>query len=74
MARFILLTAAEADQVRGPTTPPAALMPVERQGGVYILGVEVLDDPAHAGRHEYLAALPQLDDSDPAFPPASDQE
>jgi hypothetical protein len=35
---------------------------------VYILGVEVLADPAHAAHHAYLAALPRMDDSDPSFP------
>lgn len=69
MALFIILTPEQADQVRGPTTPPAVLMPVERQGGVYILGVEVLADAAHAEWHDYLAALPTLDISDPNFPP-----
>ena len=70
MALFILLTAGQADAVRGTSeaVPSAALDPVARQGSVYILGVEVLADPAHAAHHDYLATLPRMDDSDPSFP------
>ena len=70
MATAILLTAEEADLVRGPSavTPSAALAPIERTGGVFILGVEVLDDPAHKHHHEFLSSLPVLDDNDPNFP------
>lgn len=76
MATFIILTAEQADQVRGASdvTPSAALAPVERQGGLFILGVGVLTDPAHAAHREYLAALPQLDSADPHFPPTIEQE
>lgn len=76
MAMFILLTASEADHVRGPsaTVPSSALEPVERQGGVFILGVGVLSDPAHAAHHDYLMELPQMDSSDPAFPPELDED
>ncbi len=69
MSLFIIMTAAEAGIVRGPTTPPAALDPVERQNGMFILGVAVLADPAHEMHHELLSGLPQLDSADPAFPP-----
>lgn len=71
MARFIILTAEQADQVRGPSAsdPWATLDPVERQGGKFILGLRVLTDPAHEAHWEFLGALPQLDTSDPAFPP-----
>lgn len=74
MAMFILLTAEEARSVRGPSavTAIAALDPIERQGGVFILGVAVLSDPAHAEFHDRLAALPQMDLNDPAFPAAID--
>jgi hypothetical protein len=70
MALFILLTSGQADAVRGvsESVPYAALDPVEREGDVYILGVEVLADPAHATHHDYLAALPCMDDSDLNFP------
>jgi len=69
MSLFIILTAAQADAVRGSTTPPAALDPIERHDGVFILGLTVLSDPAHAMHHALLAGLPQLDGADPAFPP-----
>lgn len=64
MAMFILLTEAQAAEVRGP-----ALDPVEHAGGTFILNVLVLSDPAHAEHHDTLAALPRMDSSDPAFPP-----
>ncbi|WP_439614564.1 hypothetical protein [Reyranella sp.] len=69
MSVFIFMTTTQADEVRGLTTPPAALDPVERQGGVFILGVAVLADPAHAIHHALLSSLPQLDSADSAFPP-----
>lgn len=74
MASFILLSAEQAGHVRGPSTasPGAALDPVARQGGIRILNVLVLADPAHAGVHDYLAALPRMDLADPAFPAAID--
>lgn len=74
MAMFILLTVAQAGQVRGPSavTLSASLNPIERQGSSFILGVGVLTDPAHEAHQEFLAALPQLDSADPDFPPAID--
>jgi hypothetical protein len=65
MATFILMTSEQADHVRGP-----ALNPIERQGSVFILNTLVLSDPTHAQWHEYLSALPTMDLTDPAFPPA----
>ena len=71
MAMFILLTAEHVANVRGPSNsnPAASLYPVERQG-VYILGVEVLSDPAHEAHWVYLSTLPQMDSEDKEFPPA----
>ena len=73
MAMFILLTAGQADYVRGPSvlTPSAALDPVERQGGLFILRVNVLADPAHEAHREFLSVLPQLDGGDRSFPAAT---
>lgn len=68
MATFIILDSDQADTVRGPTTSPAALNPVERAGDVFILGVGVLTDPAHAMHAEFLSGLPQMDSADPGFP------
>jgi hypothetical protein len=70
MPGFIVLTADEAAHVRGPASPPYALEPIERQGGVFILPAGVLDHPAYAMHAEFLAALPRLDSADPSFPPA----
>lgn len=70
MSLFVILEAAQAEAVRGPTTPPSALDPIARLGGVFILPLAVLDDPAHALHHELLLQLPQMDSGDPAFPAA----
>lgn len=74
MALFILLTGEQSCSVRGPSavTPAAALGPVERQGGVLILNALVLFDASHVAYHDFLAALPQLDSAEPAFPAAID--
>jgi hypothetical protein len=64
MATVILLTAAQADQVRGPSTefPTfAALAPIALTDGRCYLGVEVLADPAHAEAAAFLAGLPHAD-------------
>lgn len=76
MALFIFLTSEQADQVRGPSdvTPSAALNPIERQSGIFILGIAVLADPAHEAHWEYLGALPQIDSTDPDFPPELPEE
>ena len=61
MTTVILLTAAQADAVRGPSseTPNlASLEPVALTDGRFILGIEVLNDPSHAENHAALAALP----------------
>ena len=68
MPEFIVLTADQAAQVRGPALPPYALEPIERQGGVFILPADVLDHPAYEMHAEILAALPRLDSADPSFP------
>lgn len=72
MEMFILLTAEQAAHVRGPSATEAgeALNPIERQGGVFILGAEVLTASAHEAHWAFLAALPQVGREDPAFPPA----
>ena len=72
MPEFIVLTNEEAAQVRGPALPPYALEPIERQGGAFILPVDVLDHPAYAMHAELLVALPQMDSVDPSFPAALD--
>lgn len=73
MARFILLGREDRDTVSGPSCiiPGCSLVPVERMAGVFILGTEVLDDPAHAPHRAYLSLLPELDAEDPSFPAAA---
>lgn len=56
----IILTAAQADEVRGPTAPGAALEPALLADGVtYVLPAAILADPAHWEWHAFLSALPQ---------------
>jgi len=67
MSKVILLTAAQAAAVRGPSeTEPkfAALQPAPLTDGRYILGVEVLDDPALAEDRAFLSGLAQADVAD----------
>jgi hypothetical protein len=64
MLNVIILTAQQADQVRGPSAEApnmAALAPVGLTDGRFILGVEVLSDPAHAQHWAFLATLAQAD-------------
>ena len=71
MPEFIVLTvdqATQATQVHGSALPPYALVPIERQDGVFILPADVLDHPAYAMHAEFLATLPQMDSTDPSFP------
>jgi len=72
MPVFTVLTAVEAAHVRGPASPPYALEPIERQGGLFLLPSEVLDHPAYAMHAGFLAALPQMDSAEPSFPDALD--
>ena len=61
MPTVILLTAAQADAVRGPSNEAptqAALLPVALTDGRYILGVEVLTDPLHVEARAFLTSLP----------------
>lgn len=56
----IILTAAQAEEVRGPTAPGAALEPALLADGVtYALPASILDDPAHVEWHAFLSALPR---------------
>lgn len=64
MSAVIVLTAAQAAQVSGPSDEApslAALQPVKLTDGRYILGVEVLADPLHAEDRTFLLTLPQVD-------------
>ncbi len=64
MPEVILLTAAQADTVRGPSEEAeaaATLQPIALTDGRFYVGVEVLDDPAHDAHRDVLAALPTVD-------------
>lgn len=56
---FIILTKAQADSVRGVTSPGFALNPIQQMDGTYFLPDRVLDDPAHASKHGFLSSLPR---------------
>lgn len=61
-AEMIILTATQADAVRGADSPGHALEPVLLADAItYVLPVAVLDDPSHAAKHDYLAMLPERD-------------
>jgi hypothetical protein len=62
---MILLTSAEADEVRGDTEPGHALEPVKLKSGDFVLPPEVIDDPMHAEHHDFLNSLPLIADPDP---------
>lgn len=67
---FIILTAADADLVRGETSPGAWLEPVAlANGATHVLPVRVLDDPAHEAKWATLAALPQRAIGPTEWPP-----
>jgi len=57
---FVVLSAEQAAQVRGQSSPIAALDPVLIADGHYILGLEVMEDPAHAKHIPFLATLNQV--------------
>jgi hypothetical protein len=66
---MIILTAAEADDVRGrsPLTDFAAIHPRPLKDGTYMLHEDVISDPAHADVSEFLASLPTVEEVDPAL-------
>lgn len=57
---MIILTASEANQVRGLTTKGHALAPRPLANGTFALPVAVLNDPAHASKWAFLNTLPIL--------------
>lgn len=61
---MILLTAEEADKVRGfsPSKEGHVLIPVECEDGTFKLGDEVLDAPAFTHVRDFLAKLPRGED------------
>lgn len=72
---FILLTMAQADAMRGESSPGAWLEPVPLRDGVtQVLPARVLTDPAHAAKWATLAALPQRAIGPAEWPPEEDLE
>ena len=66
---YIILDAAGAAAVAGPTQAGHALEPVALADGVsFALPAEVLDDPAHAARHGLLATFPLREVVDSEWP------
>lgn len=59
---MIILTANQADQVRGLTVKGHALAPRPLANGTFALPVSVLTDPAHAKRWALLKTLPIVAD------------
>ena len=55
---MIILTADEADQVRGLTVKGHALAPVPLTDGTFALPEACANDPAHAKRHDIINVLP----------------
>lgn len=58
---MIVLTAEEASKVEGrsPKDAGCALKPAPLKDGRFMLGEEVLDDPAHSDARDFLATLPR---------------
>lgn len=63
MAYVIVLADEQATEIRGPSAvdPQCAIMPIALTDGRFFVGVEILDDPAHAAHHDMLADLPMVD-------------
>lgn len=57
MAMFIILSAAEAQAVRGKTSPMTAIEPVELKDGSFLLTDDVMSDPAHKTRVKSIEGL-----------------
>jgi len=72
MPDVIILQAADAEAVRGPSAvdPSHVLQPLPLSDGTFYLGTEVLNDPMHDAHKERLAALPteNYDDIKPLIP------
>lgn len=56
---FLILTKAQADQIRGESSPENVLMPIELADGNFFLPARVLKDDAHASKHAMLKTFPQ---------------
>lgn len=73
MTSYVVLSEAEAASVAGDTARGHALQPVRLTDGRFVLPLAVLDDPAHAGRRDYLLRHGTIEDIAPElfYRPAS---
>lgn len=73
---FIILSASDKATVEAgnPYRNGAVLLPVARQGGVYLLNASVLTNPDFAAAHASLAGLPVKALDDPTFPPPLNED
>ena len=62
---MLVLTKADADQVRGLTVRGHALAPVALKDGTFVLPMACAGDPYHAARHAVLASLDVMNDPAP---------
>lgn len=68
---FILLTASQADAVRGESSPGAWLAPVRLvDGETWVLPGRILAGQAHESKWPILAALPQRAIAAEEWPPS----
>lgn len=58
---FIILTAEQAEEVSGLTSPGHALAPRPLKSGGAALPISVIFDPAHVQQHETLGAIAAQD-------------
>jgi hypothetical protein len=60
MTSVVLLTEAEADAIRGPSTvsPALAIAPCPLTDGRFLVPADVESDPYHAAHWELLGGLP----------------
>ncbi len=57
--KFIKLTKEQADRVNGTGVEHERILCRPVSSDLFILGLEVLNDPAHIGVREFLLTLPQ---------------
>lgn len=71
----VILTASEADAVRGETSPGYYLTPRSLADGVtWALPARVLSDPAHESKWHLITALPQRTVTPEEWPPSDNPE
>lgn len=58
---FLILSAEQAKQIRGESSPGHSLDPRELADGTFALPVEVLRDPNHAKVLSVLSKVPRLE-------------